>query len=76
MAVSRVPVGEPWCEEQRPGLVVDIAQDIRQLNNLALKARRSGMLLFGGGLVKHHICNVRARATRRGPNLGQYSAAL
>ena len=42
---------------KRPGLVVDIAQDIRKLNNLALKAKRSGMLIFGGGLVKHHICN-------------------
>ena len=50
----------------RPGLVVDIAQDIRKLNNLALKARRSGMLLCGGGLVKHHICN--ANLMRNGAN--------
>ncbi len=51
---------------RRPGLIVDIAQDIRKLNNLALKARRSGMLIFGGGLVKHHICN--ANLMRNGAN--------
>ena len=51
---------------RRPGLVVDIAQDIRKLNNIALKARRSGMLIFGGGLVKHHICN--ANLMRNGAN--------
>merc|ERR1719424_2243097 len=43
---------------KNPGLVLDIARDIRTLNNMALKARRSGMLIFGGGLVKHHICNA------------------
>lgn len=51
---------------KRPGLIVDIAQDIRKLNNMALKARRSGMLIFGGGLVKHHICN--ANLMRNGAN--------
>ena len=33
---------------------------------MALKARRSGMLIFGGGLVKHHICN--ANLMRNGAN--------
>ena len=51
---------------KNPGLVMDIAQDIRSLNNLALKAKRSGMLIFGGGLVKHHICN--ANLMRNGAN--------
>lgn len=51
---------------KRPGFIVDIAQDIRKLNNMALKAKRSGMLIFGGGLVKHHICN--ANLMRNGAN--------
>jgi len=55
---------------KRPGLVVDIAQDIRKLNNLALKARASGMLIFGGGLVKHHICN--ANLMRNGANFAVF----
>tara|TARA_B100000524_G_scaffold171637_2_gene87862 strand:- start:869 stop:1870 length:1002 start_codon:yes stop_codon:yes gene_type:complete len=43
---------------KRPGFIVDIAQDIRNINRLAVDAKRTGMLIFGGGLVKHHICNA------------------
>lgn len=43
---------------QRNGFIVDIAQDIRRLNDLAMKARRSGIIILGGGLIKHHICNA------------------
>jgi deoxyhypusine synthase len=43
---------------KNPGLVVDIVEDIREINNKALHAKRSGMLILGGGLVKHHICNA------------------
>ena len=28
------------------------------INDIAVKAARTGMLIFGGGLVKHHICNA------------------
>jgi len=28
------------------------------INRMAVDAKRSGMLIFGGGLVKHHICNA------------------
>jgi len=51
---------------KRPGLILDIAQDIRALNERAMKARKSGMLICGGGLVKHHICN--ANLMRNGAN--------
>jgi deoxyhypusine synthase len=43
---------------QRNGFIVDIAQDIRRLNDLAMKARKSGIIILGGGLIKHHICNA------------------
>ena len=43
---------------QRKGFVLDIAQDIRRLNDLAMKAKRSGMVILGGGLSKHHVCNA------------------
>lgn len=43
---------------RNPGLIVDIAQDIRRLNSISLKARKSGMIILGGGVVKHHICNA------------------
>src|SRR5258708_24276182 len=41
-----------------PGLVIDIVQDIRQLNNLALGARKAGMIILGGGVCKHQIANA------------------
>lgn len=42
---------------ERP-LVVDIVQDLRRLNSLAAYAKRSGVIVLGGGLVKHHILNA------------------
>lgn len=43
-------------EETR--LVVDIASDIRRINDIAVKALRTGIIILGGGLIKHHICNA------------------
>ncbi|KAJ6642055.1 putative deoxyhypusine synthase [Pseudolycoriella hygida] len=41
-----------------PGLVVDILSDLKRLNSMAQKAINSGMIIVGGGLIKHHICNA------------------
>lgn len=41
-----------------PGLVLDIVEDIRRLNNKAIIAKNTGMIILGGGLVKHHISNA------------------
>ncbi|EIF48138.1 Deoxyhypusine synthase [Brettanomyces bruxellensis] len=38
-------------------LRVDIVGDIRRLNSISLDATRAGMILLGGGMIKHHICN-------------------
>ncbi|UYV63422.1 DHPS [Cordylochernes scorpioides] len=43
---------------RNPGLIVDIAQDIRRINTMAVKAIKSGMIILGGGVIKHHICNA------------------
>ncbi|XP_035732309.1 probable deoxyhypusine synthase [Vespa mandarinia] len=43
---------------RNPGLVVDIISDLRRLNTMAMKAINSGMIIVGGGVVKHHICNA------------------
>lgn len=43
---------------KRPGFVLDIAQDIRRLNDLAVKSHATGQIILGGGLVKHHTCNA------------------
>lgn len=43
---------------RNPGLVLDIAADIRGMNDTAINAKKSGMIILGGGLVKHHTCNA------------------
>ncbi|XP_014348587.1 deoxyhypusine synthase isoform X2 [Latimeria chalumnae] len=43
---------------KNPGLVVDIAEDMKLMNCQAIHAKKSGMIILGGGLVKHHIANA------------------
>ncbi|KAL7588559.1 hypothetical protein Lser_V15G38883 [Lactuca serriola] len=45
---------------RNPGLVIDVVQDIRAINSEAVHAnpRKTGMIILGGGLPKHHICNA------------------
>ncbi|KAL6984685.1 deoxyhypusine synthase [Sarracenia purpurea var. burkii] len=45
---------------RNPGLVIDIVQDIRAMNGEAIHAspRKTGLIILGGGLPKHHICNA------------------
>ncbi len=39
-------------------LDISITRDIRRINDIALKAPRAGMIILGGGVVKHHIANA------------------
>ena len=39
-------------------LTIDVVRDIRKINSLAMKAKRAGMIVLGGGVVKHHIANA------------------
>ncbi|XP_073393178.1 deoxyhypusine synthase [Physcomitrium patens] len=43
-----------------PGLVIDIIQDIGGMNGEAVYASlsKTGVIILGGGLPKHHICNA------------------
>eukprot|EP00933_Yihiella_yeosuensis_P073397 TRINITY_DN82058_c0_g1_i1.p1 TRINITY_DN82058_c0_g1~~TRINITY_DN82058_c0_g1_i1.p1 ORF type:complete len:406 (+),score=90.85 TRINITY_DN82058_c0_g1_i1:159-1376(+) len=43
---------------KRAGFVLDIAGDIRRINDEAVKARKTGVIVLGGGLVKHHCMNA------------------
>eukprot|EP00899_Mesostigma_viride_P015673 jgi/Mesvir1/24106/Mv10828-RA.1 len=45
---------------KNPGLVCDIIQDIKGINSQAVSAapRKTGIIVLGGGLPKHHICNA------------------
>ncbi|KAI9172988.1 Deoxyhypusine synthase [Blastocladiella emersonii ATCC 22665] len=40
------------------GLVLDLVADIRSINDQAVFARKTGAIILGGGVVKHHICNA------------------
>lgn len=37
---------------------LDIVSDIRRINSMSMEASKAGMLILGGGLIKHHICNA------------------
>lgn len=39
-------------------LDISITRDIRKINDIAMKAKRAGMVVLGGGIVKHHIANA------------------
>ncbi|NXX39989.1 DHYS synthase, partial [Tricholaema leucomelas] len=44
--------------------------DLRLINTQAIFARRTGMIILGGGLVKHHIAN--ANLMRNGADFSVY----
>ncbi|KAJ5908713.1 Deoxyhypusine synthase [Penicillium taxi] len=39
-------------------LRVDIVEDVRRINTMAVRAASAGMIILGGGIVKHHIANA------------------
>jgi deoxyhypusine synthase len=39
-------------------LRVDIVDDVRRINTMSVRAKRAGMIILGGGIVKHHIANA------------------
>ena len=55
---------------KRPGFVCDLTRDIRLLNDAAVDAPQTGMIILGGGVVKHHVCN--ANLMRNGADFAVY----
>lgn len=43
---------------KRGGFTVDICKDVRRINDISVRAKKSGMVILGGGLIKHHVCNA------------------
>jgi len=39
-------------------VIIEIFSDVRKMNNQAVTAKHSGMIILGGGLVKHHVNNA------------------
>ncbi|GET92122.1 deoxyhypusine synthase, putative [Leishmania tarentolae] len=48
-------VDEPPVVER---LQVDLVRDVYSINKLAMLSKKTGMLICGGGVVKHHVCNA------------------
>eukprot|EP00928_Gymnodinium_smaydae_P054545 TRINITY_DN38298_c0_g1_i1.p1 TRINITY_DN38298_c0_g1~~TRINITY_DN38298_c0_g1_i1.p1 ORF type:complete len:386 (-),score=101.10 TRINITY_DN38298_c0_g1_i1:124-1281(-) len=42
----------------RPGLIVDLVEDVKAVNQEAMSARKTGVVVLGGGMVKHHVMNA------------------
>jgi len=59
-----------YTDQDGDGLVCDIVSDIRRLNTEAVKAKKTGMVILGGGMIKHHICN--ANLMRNGADFTVY----
>lgn len=55
---------------KRSGFVLDIAGDIRKINDLAVRSHATGQIILGGGIVKHHTCN--ANLMRNGADYSVY----
>lgn len=49
---------------KNPGLVLDILEDLRRINKMAMKAKESGIIALGGGVTKHHM--MKANCIRDG----------
>jgi len=43
---------------RRPEFYCDVVNDIRAINDIAVHAVCTGMIILGGGVVKHHACNA------------------
>jgi len=55
---------------KKQNFIIDIVSDIRELNRIALKAKKTGVVILGGGIVKHHILN--ANLMRNGADYAVY----
>jgi deoxyhypusine synthase len=40
---------------RKPGLIIDLVGDIRAINSECVFAKKTGEIILGGGVVKHHI---------------------
>jgi deoxyhypusine synthase len=55
---------------KRSGFVIDINEDIRKINDLAVRSHCTGQIIIGGGVAKHHTCN--ANLMRNGADYSVY----
>lgn len=52
------------------GFICDINGDLRKINDLSLQSKKTGQIIIGGGVIKHHINN--ANLMRNGCDFAVY----
>ncbi|KAH0472995.1 MAG: uncharacterized protein KVP18_000749 [Porospora cf. gigantea A] len=55
---------------RNPGLRIDVVEDIRRVTEVSIACKKSGIIVLGGGIAKHHICN--ANMFRNGADFAVY----
>lgn len=45
-------------KHRRPDFLLDITQDMRDIVNIALNSEKTGAIILGGGVSKHHVLNA------------------
>lgn len=43
---------------KNPGFKLDISDDILKINEIAVNAEKTGVIVLGGNFPKHHVCNA------------------
>uniref|UniRef100_A0A0N5BFB9 deoxyhypusine synthase n=1 Tax=Strongyloides papillosus TaxID=174720 RepID=A0A0N5BFB9_STREA len=51
-------------------LIIDVVEDIKNINTMAIRSNKTGTIILGGGIVKHHINN--ANLFRNGSDFSVY----
>jgi deoxyhypusine synthase len=57
-------------KSKHPDFILDVAEDIWKINNTTIGIKKSGIIILGEGIVKHHICN--ANMFRNGADYAVY----
>ena len=55
---------------KHPDFIVDIAEDAKRLNDTTIGLKKSGLIILGSGVIKHHILN--ANMLRNGADYAVY----
>ena len=55
---------------KHPDFIVDIAEDAKRLNDTTIGLKKSGLMILGSGVIKHHILN--ANMLRNGADYAVY----
>ncbi len=42
---------------KRPEFALDVAADVKTMNDITMDAKKTGLIILGSGIVKHHILN-------------------